>query len=94
VNDRDRVLGFCIGLGVGLGIGVLFAPKSGQEARSLIRDKTMEGAESVKRRGAEIFQEGSDIVKRAAVQTGESLRAAVNAGTEAYRSAVTSSPTS
>ena len=93
MNERDRVFGFCVGLGVGIGIGILFAPKSGHEARSLIRDKTMEGAESIKRRGAEIFQEGSDLVKKAAVQTGESLEEAVNAGKQAYRSTVTSSPT-
>jgi hypothetical protein len=80
---NDRVFAFCVGLGIGLGIGILFAPKSGQETRSLIRDRAVDGAElSLKRRGAEILQE-----------TGEGLKATVDAGKQAYRAAITSEPT-
>ena len=85
---NDRIFGFFVGLGVGVGIGILLAPKSGQDIRSLIQESAVGGAESMKRRGAEILQEGSDLVKQgtgAAVQT---LQAAVNAGKQAYSDAV------
>ena len=59
---NGRVFGFCVGFGVGIGTGILFAPKSGEHVRSLIRDRAIDGAESIKRRGAEILQEGSDLV--------------------------------
>ena len=79
---NDRVFAFCVGLGIGVGIGILFAPKSGQETRSLVRDRAVDGAESLKRRGAEILQE-----------TGEGLKATVDAGKQAYSAAITSEPT-
>lgn len=38
-HRRSRFSTLLTGIGIGLGIGMLFAPVSGEEARSVIRDK-------------------------------------------------------
>lgn len=38
-RGRSRFPTLLTGIGIGLGIGILFAPVSGEEARSVIRDK-------------------------------------------------------
>ena len=48
--DKNGLSSFLLGLGVGVGIGMLFAPKSGQETRELIKNKAGEGSEFIKRR--------------------------------------------
>jgi gas vesicle protein len=85
---NDRVFGFCLGLGVGVGIGILFAPKSGQSTRSLISESAIDGAASMKRRGAEILQKGSDIVKQDTGASIQTLKAALDAGNKAYSDAI------
>jgi gas vesicle protein len=82
---NDRLFVFCVGFGVGVAIGILLAPKSGQQIRSLIRESAVDGAESIKRRGAEILEEGSDLLKQGAGAAAQTLEAAVNAGKQAYR---------
>ena len=51
--DKNGLSSFLLGLGVGVGIGLLFAPKSGEETRELIKNKAGEGGEFLKQRGAE-----------------------------------------
>ena len=43
--DKNGLSSFLLGLGVGVAIGMLFAPKSGQETRELIKNKAGEGGE-------------------------------------------------
>ena len=43
VMDKNGLSAFLLGLGVGVGLGMLFAPKSGQETRELIKNKAGEG---------------------------------------------------
>src|SRR5574341_902807 len=82
---------FFLGLGVGLAIGVLFAPKSGPETRDYIRGKADEGRDYVRRRAEEFRESASDMVERgrgAVTRQREHLTAAVEAGKQAYRDAV------
>lgn len=80
---NDRIGGFCVGLSIGIGLGILLAPKSGRQTRSLIRDQAAHGADYVARTSAEIFGKASDLVKEGTekiVQQGEALKTAVKAG--------------
>jgi gas vesicle protein len=51
--DKNGLSCFLLGLGVGVGIGMLFAPKSGQETREIIKNKAGEGTDYIKQRGSE-----------------------------------------
>jgi gas vesicle protein len=64
IMDRNNLSAFSLGLGVGVGIGMLLAPNSGQETRSLIKDKAGEGTEYLKQRGAEVKQTAAEWVER------------------------------
>ena len=91
---NDRIWGFCVGLGVGIGLGILFAPKSGRQTRSLIRGQASDGAEYVARTSAEIRDKATDLVMEGAetiVRQGEAIKTAVEAGRVAYEKASTSS---
>lgn len=90
--EEDRKLSFFfLGLGVGVAVGILFAPKSGQETRDLIRSKADEGKEYLKRRSEELRDSASDVIDRgkdAIQRQKEQVSAAVEAGKQAYRDAV------
>ena len=43
--DKNGLSAFLLGLGVGVGIGMLFAPKSGQETRDMIKNKANDSAD-------------------------------------------------
>ena len=89
--DRNGVSSFLLGLGVGVAIGMLFAPKSGQETRQLIREKAGEGGEYLKQRGAEIKETAAGWVDKGKDALGrqkDNLSEAVEAGKQAYREAV------
>lgn len=86
---------FAFGLGLGLAIGVLFAPKSGEETREFIRTKADEGKEYLKRRSDELRDQAGDVVERgkeAVTRQRDNLAAAVEAGKQAYRDAVSGRP--
>src|SRR5580704_11383379 len=88
---RDGLSSFLLGVGVGIGIGLLFAPKSGQETRELLKEKADEGKEYLKRRGSELRDNASDIIERGKEVIGrqkDTLAEAVEAGRQAYREAV------
>jgi gas vesicle protein len=89
--DKNGLSAFLLGLGVGVGIGMLFAPKSGQETRALIKNKTGEGTEYIKQRGAEVKQTAAEWVdkgKEALSRQKDTLNEAVEAGKQAYRDVV------
>jgi len=93
--DKNGLSAFLLGLGVGVGIGMLFAPKSGQETRDLLRSKAEEGADYVKQRGTEIKQTAADWVEKGKESIGrqkDTLADAVQAGRQAYRDAVNQPP--
>jgi len=89
--DKNGLSSFLLGLGVGVGIGMLFAPKSGQETRDLLRSKAGEGADFVKQRGTEFTQSATEWVdkgKEALGRQKENLADAMEAGKQAYRDTV------
>jgi len=90
-DEGNKFSYFAFGLGVGLAIGVLFAPKSGEETREYIRAKADEGKEYLRRRSEDLRDQATDIVDRgrtAVNRQRDHLSAAVEAGKQAYRDAV------
>jgi len=89
--DKKGLSAFLLGLGVGVAVGILFAPKSGQETRELIKNKASEGGEFLKQRGTELkesastwVEKGKDVLSRQK----ENISEAVEAGKQAYREAI------
>jgi gas vesicle protein len=93
--DKNGLSSFLLGLGVGVGIGMLFAPKSGQETRELIKNKAGEGADLLKQRGADIKQSAAEWVDKGKDALGrqkDNIADAVEAGRQAYRDSVGAPP--
>ena len=91
MDDDNKLSYFFLGLGLGVAVGVLFAPKSGAETRSLLKSKAEEGADYVKRRGTEFRDTAVDALdkgKQAVSRHKDNLAAAVEAGKSAYRDAL------
>lgn len=95
MEDDNKFSYFFLGLGLGVAVGLLFAPKSGPETRELLRSKADEGKEFLKRRSNEMRDQAADVIDRGkttVLRQRENLAAAVEAGKQAYRDAVTSTP--
>jgi gas vesicle protein len=89
--DKNGLSSFLLGLGVGVAVGMLFAPKSGQETRDIIKNKAGESGEYLKQRGAELKDSASGWVdkgKDAMNRQKDNLNEAMEAGKQAYRDAV------
>jgi gas vesicle protein len=89
--DTKGLSSFLLGLGVGVAIGMLFAPKTGQETRELIKNKAGEGSDFLKQRGDEIKQTATEWVDKGKDALGkqrDNLSDAMEAGRQAYREAV------
>jgi len=87
---RDGLLGFLLGAGVGVGIGMLFAPKSGDKTRGLLKEKADEGNEYLKRRSSELRDSATDIIesgKEAIGRQKDALAAAIAVSKQAYAEA-------
>jgi gas vesicle protein len=93
--ERGDVSCFLLGLGVGIGIGLLFAPKSGEETRGMLKSKADEGREYLKQRGAELRDNASDLIdkgRQAVNRQRDNLMEAVEAGKQAYRDTIGEPP--
>jgi gas vesicle protein len=93
--DKNGFSSFLLGLGVGIGIGMLFAPKSGEETRQLIKDKTNEGTDYLKQRSSDLRDSAGDLLnksKDALSRQKETIADALDAGKQAYREAVNQPP--
>lgn len=93
--DKNGLSSFLLGLGVGVGIGMLFAPKSGPETRSLIKAKAGEGTDYLKQRSSDIKQTAAEWVdkgKEALGRQKDNIADAMEAGKQAYRDAVGQEP--
>lgn len=89
--DKNGLSSFLLGLGVGIGIGMLLAPKSGQETREYIKNKSGEGADYIKQRGQELRGTAAEWVdkgKEAMARQRENIAEAMEAGRQAYRDTV------
>ena len=95
MEDDNKFSYFFLGLGLGVAAGLLFAPKSGPETRDLLRSKADEGKEFLKRRTAEVRDQASDVIEKGRSTVNrqrDNLMAAMEAGKQAYREAVTATP--
>ena len=64
MEDDSKLSYFFLGLGLGVAVGVLFAPKSGQETRELLKSKAGEGADYVKRASVDLREQAEDVLDR------------------------------
>jgi gas vesicle protein len=90
-DNTGKLSFFFLGLGIGVAVGILFAPKSGQETRELIRSKAGEGKDYLKRRSDELRETAAEALERgrsAVSERKDRISAAVDAGRQAYREAV------
>jgi gas vesicle protein len=91
-EESSKFSYFAFGLGLGLAVGVLFAPKSGEETRDYLRSKADESKDYLRQRGDELRGQAGDILERGKTVVNrqrDHLSAAVEAGKQAYRDAVT-----
>ena len=90
--DEDKKLSyFCLGLGIGVAVGILFAPKSGEETRQLLKSKADESKDYLRRQSEDLKGSAADALERsrqAILRQKEQLAAAVEAGKQAYRDTV------
>ncbi len=95
MDDDNKFSYFFLGLGLGVAAGLLFAPKSGPETRDLLRSKADEGKEYLKRRSAEVRDQAAEAIDRGkstVTRQRDNLAAAMEAGKQAYREAVSVTP--
>ena len=102
MEERNGFAYFLLGLGVGVAAGILWAPRPGSETRQLLMDKAGEGTDYLKARtdeGREYLRQRTDDLKDSASDLldkskttvsrhRDNLAAAVEAGKQAYRDAV------
>lgn len=102
MEERSGFGYFLLGLGIGVAAGILWAPRAGEETRQIIADKAGEGADYLRSRaqeGSEYVRQKTDDLKGSATDLYEkgrqtvsrqkdTLSAAVEAGKQAYRDAV------
>lgn len=82
---------FFLGLGVGVAVGIIFAPKSGEETRNLIRTKAGEGKDYLRKRTDDLRETASGVIDRGrdlVNRQRDTLSQAVEAGKQAYRDVV------
>src|ERR1700750_3387980 len=88
MEDDSKLGYFFLGLGVGVAVGLLFAPKSGEETRRLIKDRAVDSGDYLKKQTSDLRSQASDLLdksKDALAKHRESLSNAVEAGKQAYR---------
>jgi gas vesicle protein len=91
MDESKGMAYFFLGVVAGVAVGMLFAPQSGSETRGLIRTKAGEGGDFLRRRSEELRDQASEVVHRGREVVGrqrEQLSAAIDAGRQAYREAV------
>jgi gas vesicle protein len=86
-HDSSGFLWFLAGLGVGAVVGVLYAPRSGDETREVIRSKAQEGSERARHQARRAREQAGDWMDRGRDvlnQQKEQFRSAYEAGRQAY----------
>ena len=89
-NGSAGLLWFLAGLGVGAVAGVLYAPRTGEETRNVLRERAVQGRDVVAERARTTREQASDWVDRGKDtlnQQRDRLRSAVETGFQKYREA-------
>ena len=88
----SKELGYLgMGIGIGTAAAMLFAPRSGEETQQLLKDKANDAkrrAEDLRDSAAEVIDRGKGKVRNQV----QNLSAAVEAGRQAYRESVETTP--
>lgn len=87
-DGGSKLVFFLAGLGVGAILALLFAPKSGEEARDYIATKAGEGKDYVTAKGKELRKQAEELVEKSkdlVAKQKEILSAALEAGKQAYQ---------
>lgn len=90
-DSNNKLPYFFLGIGIGFAAGLLFAPKSGEETRALLKEKAEEGRERLRRQAEDLQHTAEDFVERskeAVLKQREQFNSAIEAGKQAYREAV------
>ena len=91
-NNSNSFLWFLAGLGIGAVAGVLYAPRSGDETRQVLRSRAEDGREFVRDRARQACEQAAtwaDRGREALNQQKEQFRSAYEAGRQAYQEATT-----
>lgn len=91
-RDGNSFLWFLAGVGIGAVVGVLYAPRSGEETREVIRSKAEEGRDRVRQQARKVREQAGDWMDRGrdvVNQQKEQFRNAYEAGRQAYRETTT-----
>jgi gas vesicle protein len=91
MGDDNKFSYFFLGLGLGVAVGLLFAPKTGADTRELLLSKADEGRDYLKRKSSELRDQAGEVIdkgKTAVTRQRDNLSAAMEAGKQAYREAV------
>jgi len=91
MEDDNKLSFFFLGLGLGVAAGILFAPKSGQETREIIKSKAGESGEYIRRQSEQIRDSAGDLIDKGRGVLNRqkyNLNEAVEAGKQAYRETV------
>lgn len=63
-DTNEKVVWFVAGAALGAAVALLFAPKSGEETRRLLTDKSGEGREALLQTGKEWLDRGRDLYEK------------------------------
>ena len=91
-GDGGGFLWFLAGLGVGAVVGVLYAPRSGDETREVLRSKAQEGSEKARQQARRAKEQAGEWVDRGRDVLNnqkEQFRSAYEAGRQAYNETTT-----
>jgi gas vesicle protein len=91
-RDGNSFLWFLAGLGVGAVVGVLYAPRSGDETREVLRSKAQEGADRARQQARRAREQAGDWIDRGRDvlnEQGDRFRSAYEAGRQAYQETTT-----
>ncbi len=88
----EKLAWFLAGVGCGAAVGILYAPRSGDQTREVLRAKAEEGRQYVQDRTQRVRDQAGQWVDRGrdvVNQQKENLRGAVETGRQAYYESVT-----
>ena len=96
MEDAGNGLGyFFLGLGVGAAVGILLTPRSGTETRKYLQTKTREGTDYLRQQGQDLLDGATETIERGKQKLRNqvnNLSDAVDAGKQAYRETVETTP--
>ena len=86
--NKDCTFGFLLGLAAGAVVGIMYAPKSGDDFRRLVRTRTKESTDDVRDRAMELWVTANGLMDKGCAEITrqqEGLKNAVAAGKHAYQ---------